>query len=76
MSSRVDTFNIFVSAVDTLKDVFNNNREILAKGESLSSYSLIVDLQDLSWLDLNLSLIINSLLPAKFRLKIKFKVHL
>lgn len=74
MSSRVETFSSFVFAVDTLKSVFKNNRELLVRGEGLSSYSLIVDLPKLIWLDDHLLLLIKSLIPARFKIKVRFNV--
>src|SRR5438128_489695 len=75
MSSRLQIFQQYAAAVDTLRTHFSDRSETLIHGESLSQYELAVKIKDIAWLREHLLPLTESLLPARFSLKLVVTVH-
>ena len=75
MSTRLQTFQLYATAVDALRTYFGDQHEALVGGESPSQYELSTEIEAFAWLKEDLPPLAASLLPARFRLRLTLTVH-
>ncbi len=72
MTHRTDEFNLYVSAIEALKNLFANIAE--SSGETESSYNFKTDLKNLDWLNEYLLRLVKDLVPANFKIDILIEI--
>lgn len=73
--SNLHTFQRYATAVDALRSRFDSLGNNLFAKETITQYELSADMEGLAWLKGDLPALVDSLLPAGFRLTLIVTVH-
>jgi len=75
MSDKLQILNRYASLVNTLNELFKEQRDELVKGELILQYNFSTKIDDLLWLKKNLPILSESLLNIPSNLKLKIAIQ-